>query len=117
MCQSHPAPLLEHYVNDCGAGLVITTQELSPSLDKVKMKVGSRLLVLDDSLRMLAMKPPAFLLQLNQLDEDPGATREEVLEAGQEPEFYSDADAMIVYTAGTTGMPKGAPKVQQGCEK
>ncbi|KAJ4428727.1 hypothetical protein ANN_25720 [Periplaneta americana] len=107
MTADHPNPVREHYISNSEASLVVTTAEYADGLHQVAQKTGAKLVVLEDALRVLAMKAaPKSTLLPSQPEPSPW-DEDQPLEAGQDPQFYSDSDAMIIYTSGTTGLPKG----------
>lgn len=107
MTADHPNPVREHYISNSEASLVVTTAEYADCLHQVAQKTGAKLVVLEDALRVLAMKAaPKSTLLPSQPEPSPW-DEDQPLEAGQDPQFYSDSDAMIIYTSGTTGLPKG----------
>ena len=107
MAQDHPAPIHELYIKHSEAGLVVTTSEYAHSLHNLANKNGAKLLVLDDALRVLAMRPCPKSTLLPPNPEPSLWNEDQPLEAGLEPQFYNGSDAMIIYTSGTTGTPKG----------
>lgn len=90
---NHPEPVLEYYCNDSNANLLVTTLEYAEVMQSVAKKANKKLLVLDDNLRQNAAR------NIPKKNED--------LEAGLPPDFYLKNNAMILYTSGTTGNPKG----------
>ncbi|KAF5298702.1 hypothetical protein FQA39_LY11712 [Lamprigera yunnana] len=85
----HPRELLEYYVEDSESRLLITTPDFSELMHKVSGNSGKTLMVLDEK------------LQEHTLEKTPTTDLKVVRNVG------SDENAMIVYTSGTTGKPKG----------
>jgi len=80
LCLSHPEPELEYVIEDCDAQILVASTEL-----------GSRLLPIAERRGR----------QLMSTEELSGGPQDDL------PEIGSDRPAMIVYTSGTTGGPKG----------
>ncbi|XP_014225277.1 acyl-CoA synthetase family member 3, mitochondrial [Trichogramma pretiosum] len=100
----HPAPVLDYYIKDSDAKVFITTQDHLPIVEPLLANSNRHLIVFDNALRVLAMKPHSKEAN-NKLDvpHDQG----NLMDAGVPGDFYNKSDAMFVYTSGTTSKPKG----------
>ncbi|XP_067006319.2 malonate--CoA ligase ACSF3, mitochondrial [Anabrus simplex] len=111
LCSLHPPNLLEYYIKDSEANLIVTTPEHAPVLSDIASKLGRKLLIFDEALRVLAMKQAVRASKIitgveSDLTLCNGESSED-LDGGLAPEFYDKSDAIIIYTSGTTGEPKG----------
>ncbi|KAE8752620.1 hypothetical protein FOCC_FOCC000742 [Frankliniella occidentalis] len=102
----HPESSLKYFITDSDASLLLTTNELAPQLAGIAQSSGRQLVVLDDALRTLAMKPE-IKVDPSQVDLVQPAEPSSDVNAGLVDEFYADSNAMIIYTSGTTSNPKG----------
>lgn len=102
----HPEASLQYFINDSDASLLLTTNEFAPRLEGIAQSSGRRLLVIDDALRTLAMKPE-IKVDPSQVDFIQPTEPLTDVNAGLEDDFYTDSSAMIIYTSGTTSNPKG----------
>ncbi|CAH1963323.1 unnamed protein product [Acanthoscelides obtectus] len=89
----HPKNVLLYYANDTNAKLIITTSEYSDLMHKVSKNSHSVVHLLDNELKSKCV--------------DKVATTRSDLEGGLPSQFYDGSNAMILYTSGTTGAPKG----------
>ena len=81
LCKSHPGSTLSYYLRDSGARLIL----VSPDLQDVVSDLGVDVHVMDPDVALSSQE-----------------------ESGTAPEsFSSSSPAMILYTSGTTGSPKG----------
>ncbi|CAH1116629.1 unnamed protein product [Phaedon cochleariae] len=89
----HPKNILLYYANDTNSKLIVTTPEYADLIQRVSRNTHSRMHVLDDKMQLnCAQKAP-----VSQSD----------LDGGLPLEFYDNSKALILYTSGTTGNPKG----------
>ncbi|KAL0277305.1 UNVERIFIED_CONTAM: hypothetical protein PYX00_004643 [Menopon gallinae] len=106
LSKSHPANLLEYYIKDSNADLIVTTSNFADICSELSKKTESKLLVVDEELITQAAVPKESKIadpSNESAPKEPGLK----LDAGMEPEFYQNSDAMIIYTSGTSGTPKG----------
>ncbi|KAJ8970929.1 hypothetical protein NQ317_017247 [Molorchus minor] len=89
----HPKNILLYYANDTNSKLLITTSQYAELMQRVSKNTHSHLHVLDNKLNLKCSQK----VTENQSD----------LEAGLPLDFYDKNDALILYTSGTTGSPKG----------
>ncbi|XP_050498376.1 malonate--CoA ligase ACSF3, mitochondrial [Diabrotica virgifera virgifera] len=90
----HPKNVLLYYANDSNSKLLISAPEYSELMQKVvSINTNSKLHVLDEKMKLNCAQ------KTNYTQSD--------LEGGLPTQFYDSSNALILYTSGTTGSPKG----------
>lgn len=89
----HPKNILLYYANDSSSKLIITTSEYADLMQRVSKVTQATLHVLDDKMKMNCV--------------DKKIVSQSDMEGGLQQEFYDTSNALILYTSGTTGSPKG----------
>jgi malonyl-CoA/methylmalonyl-CoA synthetase len=82
LCITYPLPSLQYVIEDTGAKIIVVGKEYAPILAPLATEKGIRLVVLSD------IDDASFLLK-------------------KLPKVESNRKAMILYTSGTTNLPKG----------
>lgn len=90
LCNSHPTSMYDYMIEDCNASIVLSSNEYAAKLEPVAKKKGVDLM---------------FLTDVNQ--DHQGALSKELTAVEKSEQGWDERDAMIVYTSGTTGRPKG----------
>lgn len=102
----HPVELLEYYVKDCDANLLICAAELESILAPIAEKHNKPILFIDPSILPEIDSTGASILDPkaeNVLQRNNGL----VVDGAPDSKFYANSKALILYTSGTTGRPKG----------
>ena len=101
-----PPALLDYYIKDSDVRVIVTTAEHVPMLEPLVANTNRLLLVFDEALRVLAMKPDGKTANNRTIDPVDFASYANSIETPLKDEFYAKNDAMFIYTSGTTGKPK-----------
>lgn len=96
-----PTQMLEYYIEDSDPSIIITTPEFEP-LIKNLVKANRKLIVINHN-NVRSVQPPLIENDSLTTQLPPIVNTENLL--GQN--FYNKSNAMILYTSGTTGKPKG----------
>lgn len=107
----YPSELLEYFIKDSDSSLLITTPEFQKIAQPLATKLDIKLLLVHHDLLKPELKQQDQSNDISYLD----PRRENVIQLNEtllvegclNGEFYRDADALILYTSGTTGKPKG----------
>lgn len=90
LCNSHPISMYDYMIEDCNASIVISSNEYAAKLEPIAKKNEVDLM---------------FLTDVNQ--DHHGASSKELTAVENSEQCWDERDALIVYTSGTTGRPKG----------
>ena len=89
LCNSHPTSMYEYTIEDCNASIFICSNEYANKLEP------------------MVKKNEVDLMFLSDVSQGQGVSSKEPTAVEQSEECWDERDAMIVYTSGTTGRPKG----------
>lgn len=105
----HPEELLKYFISDSDSTLLIATPEFEPRMKSVADSLGRKLLVVDHASWIPTTQSVAGSSWLDPTHEliTVDGQRSITLNNVPEGEFYADSNAMLLYTSGTTGNPKG----------
>ena len=92
LCDSHPESLWEYVLTDCQADVVITTSRYASTLQNLADKNGMQFMLIDEELSAVQREQNGVY---------------ELTEVEKKEMCWDERGAMIVYTSGTTGPPKG----------
>ncbi|XP_065224561.1 malonate--CoA ligase ACSF3, mitochondrial [Planococcus citri] len=96
----HPDEMLEYFLLDSETSVLVTTNEYAERCQKICEKTGVRMVIFDENIRNSAIIT-AEENEKRKFESLPS------LKAGLNPNLYSKLDALIIYTSGSTAMPKG----------
>lgn len=97
----HPAAMLEYFLNDSDAKVILTTAEFENIVSPLAEKLKQKYLLLEDHVT-LDFKP----LGKTSFEEN-YEVEMLTLDNNISDEQFFDSNAMIIYTSGSTGPPKG----------
>lgn len=107
----YPQNILEYYIKDSDASLIIATPEFQNIAQPLATKLDKKLLLVHHDLLKADVKGQQQDDETSYLDpkrENLVQLNESIVVEGcLNGEFYRDANALILYTSGTTGNPKG----------
>lgn len=95
LSSKYPDELLKYFIKDSDASLLIATPEVEARLKAVGDSLNKKMIVIDHA----SLVPDAQSVA--------SAWLMDALENVPEADFYRDSNAMLLYTSGTTGNPKG----------
>jgi len=97
----HPAAMLEYFINDSDAKVILTTAQFENMVRPLAEKFNQKYLLLEDHIT-LDFKP----LGKTSFEEDYKVEMLNIDNNISDEQFF-DSNAMIIYTSGSTGSPKG----------
>ncbi|CAH1738214.1 malonate--CoA ligase ACSF3, mitochondrial isoform X1 [Aphis gossypii] len=97
----HPAAMLEYFINDSDAKVILTTAQFENIVRPLAEKFNQKYLLLEDHIT-LDFKP----LGKTSFEEDNKVEMLNIDNNISDDQFF-DSNAMIIYTSGSTGSPKG----------
>lgn len=100
----HPPELLEYYIKDCEANLLICSTELEPLLAPIAKKLGKPILFIDHD---VVPEPDPDNGPVIKSDNVVQLHQKLIIEGAPDSKYYANSNAIILYTSGTTGRPKG----------
>ena len=92
LCNSHPTSMYEYTIEDCNANILICANEYAAKLEPMVRKNVVEMMFLED---------------INENNQTKGVSCDKLTVIEQQENSWDERDAMIVYTSGTTGRPKG----------
>lgn len=93
LCITYPLPSLQYVIDDTGAEIIVVTPQYQAILEDYAREKGIRFIVLDDNLWRVSNAPKTVL-----------------------PKITANRRAMILYTSGTTNLPKGVVTTHSNIE-
>ncbi|CAH3018945.1 unnamed protein product [Porites evermanni] len=92
LCNSHPTSMYEYTIEDCNANILICADKYATKLEPMVRKNVVEMMFLGD---------------INENNHKKGVSCDKLTEIEQQENSWDERDAMILYTSGTTGRPKG----------
>lgn len=93
----HPPELLKYYINDSDAQIIITTPEYETNIRPIAEALGRKVVCVDHS----------YIPAETEFDPNKDYNVVDINQEFSTGQFYRNSNAIILYTSGSTGLPKG----------